>query len=132
MRAIYFNDVPTMNKSRLKFICSSQELNHMDYIVRDIEYRHKKTSAIVFYFKGNVYAYVNHCMHMHRRLDCESDTIFDASGLLLHCSMHGFAFDPSTGECLSPVCAGQKLQSIKVVDEEGGIYFNDKHVTLTD
>ncbi|MGR9044629.1 MAG: Rieske (2Fe-2S) protein [Gammaproteobacteria bacterium] len=121
-----------MKKSKLKFICSSQELNSLDYTVCPIEYRNKKTSAIVFYFEGRLYAYVNHCMHMHRRLDCESDTIFDASGRLLHCSMHGFAFEPSTGECLSPVCAGQKLQALKVVEQDGGIYFNDKHVALTD
>ena len=119
-----------MDKSKLKFICTSQELDQIDYLVRPIEYRKREFTAIIFYFKGKVYAYVNHCMHMQRRLDCQSDTIFDATGNLLHCSMHGFAFDPATGECLSPVCAGQKLQTLKIAELDGGIYFADKHVQL--
>lgn len=119
-----------MDPSKLKFICTASDLGKVDYLVRPIEYRKNKFTAIIFNFRGHVYAYVNHCMHMHRRLDCEADTIFDAEGRLLHCSMHGFVFEPTTGECLSPVCAGQKLQSLKVVELDEGVYFSDKHVTL--
>ena len=124
--------VAAMDHSKFKFICTSQELDTIDYLVRHIEYRKREFTAIIFNFKGKVYAYLNHCMHMQRRLDCEADTIFDTTGNLLHCSMHGFVFDPVTGECLSPVCAGQKLQALKLVELDEGIYFADKHVQLAD
>lgn len=120
--------IPSMEKSKLQFVCTNQELDKVDYMVRSIEYRKSKTTAVIFYFHGEVYAYLNHCMHMQRRLDCEADTIFDGSGRLLRCSMHGFVFEPTTGECLSPVCAGRKLQSLKLVEREEKIYFADKHV----
>ena len=119
-----------MDKSKQQFVCTSEVLDKIDYVVRAIEYRGSKTTAVIFYFHGQVYAYINLCTHMQRRLDCEADTIFDGSGRLLHCSMHGFVYDPTTGECLSPVCAGRKLQSLKIVEREGRIYFVDKHVKL--
>ncbi|MGR9115565.1 MAG: Rieske (2Fe-2S) protein [Gammaproteobacteria bacterium] len=119
-----------MDKSKLKFVCTREELDQLDYLVRPIEYRNNKTTAVVFMFLGQLYAYINRCMHMQRRLDCEADTIFDSSGRLLHCSMHGFVFEPTTGECLSPVCAGHKLQALKIVERDGTIYFSDKHVKL--
>ena len=119
-----------MEKSTRNLICSRKELDDIDYLVRNIEYKNKPTSALIFVFAGEVFAYVNHCMHMQRALDCQEDTIFDKSGKLLRCSMHGFVFEPSTGECLSPVCAGQKLQSLKIAESDDGVYFTGKHVTL--
>ncbi|OQK18603.1 hypothetical protein AU255_12555 [Methyloprofundus sedimenti] len=120
-----------MDKSKLKFICSVHDLDKVDYLVRDIEYKHQRRTAIIYYYEAKVYAFVNYCMHMQRRLDCEKETIFHVSGKLLSCSMHGFVFEPTTGECLSPVCAGQKLQAIKLLESEGNIYLSDKHVTLS-
>lgn len=117
-------------RSKWQLICSRQELAAVDYLVRPIQYRHNETSAIIFYFRGEVYAYINLCMHMQRRLDCQEDTLFDAEGRYLHCSMHGFVFEPTTGECLSPVCAGEKLQALKVTAADEQIYFSDKHVKL--
>ncbi len=121
-----------MKPSKLKFICRTDDLAKVEYIVRDIEFRKKYYSAIFYYYDSIAYAFVNHCMHMQRRLDCEKQTIFHASGTLLSCSMHGFVFEPTTGECLSPVCAGQKLQAIQLLEREGNIYVADKHVVLID
>lgn len=122
--------IPPMDESKLQFVCTRDELDRFDYLVRPIEYRGRKETAVVFYFHGQVYAYINRCMHGQRRLDCQADTIFDGSGRLLHCSMHGFLFEPTTGECLSPVCVGRKLQSLKIVESDGEIYFSDKRVKL--
>ena len=121
-----------MPKAKLKFICTTACLRKVDYLVRHIEYRKNRYTAILFYYQQKPYAYLNHCMHMKRRLDCQRDTIFDKEGKLLTCSMHGFVFEPSTGECLSPVCAGQKLQSLKIVVEDDDIYFSDRHVQMMD
>jgi len=46
--------------------------------------------------------------------------------------MHGFIFDPKTGECQSPVCFGQRLQSLRLEEFDGTLYFTEKHLTLID
>jgi len=89
-------------------------------------------NAVIFRYLGRVYAYVNHCMHMHRPLNCQSDGIFDEERRYLRCSMHGFLFHPETGECLSPVCEGQKLRPLKVAEEDGMIVFKEKHLQFVD
>ncbi len=119
-----------MQNTKLKYICSREHLYQLEYLIKEIEYKNQSYTAIVFYFKDKLYAYLNHCMHMQRRLDCQTDSVFDIDGTLLRCSMHGFVFEPTSGECLSPVCAGQKLIALKVLEKDGEIYFLDKHVQV--
>jgi len=90
----------------------------------------KRANLLVFRYQGKVYAYVNHCMHMHRPLNCMQDAIFDAEQRWLRCSMHGFIFEPETGICVSPVCEGQSLKAIKIVEEAGMIEFKEKHLQV--
>lgn len=115
-----------------KPVCTRQELALASYLTRKICFKKKPASAIIFVFEGLAYAYINHCMHMQRPLNCEQDAIFDETGLYLRCSMHGFIFDPKTGECQSPVCFGQRLQSLRMEESDGIIYFAEKHLTLID
>jgi nitrite reductase/ring-hydroxylating ferredoxin subunit len=46
--------------------------------------------------------------------------------------MHGFIFDPKTGECQSPVCFGQRLQALRLEEIDGTLYFAEKHLALID
>ncbi len=117
--------------SKLRHICSRQKLHELDYLVEEIEYKKQSYTTIVFYFEDKLYAYLNHCMHMQRRLDCQQDKVFDKERKRLRCSMHGFVFEPMTGECLSPVCMGLKLTALKVKEIDGQIFFSDKYVQLT-
>ncbi len=121
-----------MLASKLKAICSSQELRSTPYREQGIALKGQPLPALIFMFDGNPYSYVNHCMHMQRRLNCEQDAIFDASGQYLRCSMHGFIFDPKTGACQSPVCFGQRLQALRLEEIDGIVYFSEKHLTLID
>ncbi len=121
-----------MKKPQLKHICNREQLYDLDYLIQQINYKKQSYTAIVFYFEDTLYAYLNHCMHMHRALDCQQDNVFDKDKKRLRCSMHGFVFEPTTGECLSPVCLGQKLTALKVLEMDGQIYFSDKHVQLID
>lgn len=121
-----------MDFDNLQFICTTDELSRLDYLISHIEYRGNKATAIVFDYQNRVYAYLNSCRHGQRRLDCEADTIFNAGGRLLSCSMHGFEFDPTTGECLSPKGFGKKLQPVQVIENHGHVYFADKHVRIID
>jgi nitrite reductase/ring-hydroxylating ferredoxin subunit len=119
-----------MLPNKLKAICSSEVLREVAYREESIALRGQPTTAVIFVFDGKPYSYVNHCMHMQRRLNCEQATIFDDTGRYLRCSMHGFIFDPKTGECQSPVCYGQRLQALRVEEIEGTVYFAEKHLTL--
>lgn len=120
-----------MAVDKLKAVCSLAELQVVAFREQAITLKGQATSAVVFLFAGKVYSYVNHCMHMQRRLNAEQPAIFDDTGKYLRCSMHGFIFEPSTGECLSPVCYGQHLQAIRVVEIDGMVYFSEKHLVLT-
>jgi len=121
-----------MLASKFKAICSRQELQLISYLEQPIIFKGHSTSALVFMFDGQPYSYINHCMHMQRRLNCEQEAIFDTSGQYLRCSMHGFIFDPKTGECQSPVCYGQRLQVLRVQEIDSIIYFAEKHLTLNE
>jgi nitrite reductase/ring-hydroxylating ferredoxin subunit len=115
-----------------KKACTRRELNEAGFLIRHITYRKQPVSAIIFAFEECAYAYVNNCMHMQRPLNCYEDAIFDETGKYLRCSMHGFIFDPKTGECQSPVCFGQRLQALRLEEVGGIIYFAEKHLTLID
>lgn len=119
-----------MLPSKLKRVCSLAELMAVPFREQRVNLRGQPVLVLVFMFERKPYSYVNHCMHMQRRLNCEQDTIFDSERRFLRCSMHGFVFDPKTGECQSPVCYGQRLQAIRVEEIGGDIYFAEKHLTL--
>ncbi len=70
----------------------------------------------------------NQCVHMPRRLDCEKDMIFDDSGEHLRCSMHGIMYDAMTGESISVLCNGEKLEPVKIQEDEEGVWIYDKRV----
>lgn len=121
-----------MDFDHLQFICTSEKLSGLDYFVSHVEYQGVQSTAVTFYYQDQVYAYLNNCKHGQRRLDCGADTVFNTSGELLSCSMHGFEFEPTTGECLSPKGAGKKLQQVRVIEKDGAIYFADKDVRIID
>ncbi len=116
-----------MNQSKRFLLCDRAEAERSEYVARTIEYRKSPSEVVVFIYRSDVYAYINLCPHAQRPLDCEQASVFDAGGELLRCSMHGFVFEPTTGECLSPVCAGQRLKALKIADVDGKIYSVDKH-----
>jgi nitrite reductase/ring-hydroxylating ferredoxin subunit len=65
---------------------------------------------------------------MPRRLDCESNVIFDETEKLLRCSMHGIVYDPVTGASVSSICNGEKLTSIEIEENQKGIWITDRRV----
>lgn len=102
----------------------------VDVLLHSQTPRARQANVLVFRYQGRVYAYVNHCMHMQRPLNCQEDAVFDAERRWLRCSMHGFIFEPDTGICRSPVCEGQALQAVKVAEEQGMIVFKEKQLQV--
>lgn len=116
------------SKKKWLYVCRSGDLREGEHITLDIVYNGELHSSIIFRFNKKTYAYINRCVHMPRKLNCELDDIFDDSGKYLRCSMHGIVYDPETGISQSSMCQGEKLKPLKVVEENGYIYFNDKRV----
>jgi nitrite reductase/ring-hydroxylating ferredoxin subunit len=111
-------------------ICPSNLLAECSSYRFQISYRGKTRNAILIRYNGVVYAYLNQCVHMPKRLDCEQSHIFDESGKFVRCSMHGITYDPGSGLCQSEICARRTLTALKVVEQEASIYLRDKHARL--
>ncbi|MGB1110103.1 MAG: Rieske (2Fe-2S) protein [Gammaproteobacteria bacterium] len=79
------------------FVCTQAELIAGEYKRIEVIHEAAPASVIVFRRKSQCFAYLNHCVHMPRTLDCEKPTIFDVTGRFLRCSMHGIVYDPESG-----------------------------------
>ena len=112
-------------------ICPSLELAEGQYRKLSIIYEGRADECLLLRFEGKVYAYLNRCVHMPRRLDCEQQTIFDQSGRYLRCSMHGIVYTPESGTSLSAMCEGEQLRADQVYEEAGEIGFADLRVTAS-
>jgi nitrite reductase/ring-hydroxylating ferredoxin subunit len=127
------NTPSTLNTSarerRKLLVCDSAELADRQHRIVPLLFKKQPQTAIVLRYEGQVYAYLNQCVHMARRLDCVHDAVFDEQQGHLRCSMHGITFDPTTGESLSVLCAGERLESLRCEEIDGQVYLIDKRVT---
>ncbi len=110
------------------WVASAEELVHGSYRKVEVLYAGIETSVLICRLQGNIRAYLNQCVHMPRALDSEKNSVIDASGKYLRCSMHGIVYDPNTGESLSTLCTGERLKSIRLVVDEQGVWIKDKRV----
>ncbi len=117
-----------LDKRKLR-VCASVDLTDRQHRIIPVLFKHEPQSAIVLRHGGQVYAYLNQCVHMVRRLDCIHDAVFDAEHEHLRCSMHGIVYDPATGESLSVLCAGERLEPLRSMEIDGQVYLVDKRVT---
>jgi nitrite reductase/ring-hydroxylating ferredoxin subunit len=117
----------TREKRKLA-VCASADLGDRQHRIVPLLFKDEPHTAIVLRYAGQVYAYLNQCVHMVRRLDCLHDAVFDEPRERLRCSMHGIVYDPATGESLSVLCSGEKLEPLRSAEREGQVYIIDKRV----
>lgn len=110
-------------------LCPSHELAEGQYRKLKIVFEGRADECLLLRFDGKVYAYLNRCVHMPRRLDCEQNQVFDHSGRYLRCSMHGIVYTPQTGTSVSALCEGEQLLALEVYEEDEEIGFADFRVT---
>ena len=77
-------------------------------------------SYIAIKCRKGIHIYQNRCPHQNKRL-AESNGC-DESDSLLECQHHGAQFLPSTGECVSGPCLGQKLNAYSLKEDLNGFY----------
>ncbi len=114
------------------FVCPAATLGDGEYRKLRVVFEKREDECLVLRFEGNVYAYINRCVHMPRRLDCERKQVFDASARHLRCSMHGIVYLPQTGASVSTMCEGEKLRAVEVYEEGGEVGIADFRVTAAE
>ncbi len=113
------------------YLAPSQQLTERGQLVLACKYKGKLASFFVVRLEGVVYGFLNRCVHMPFRLDCEQASMIDPAANRIKCSMHGLVFDPATGACQSPtMCTGEKLTSVFLHEEDQIIWLADTHVAL--
>jgi len=113
-------------------VCAAAALADGEYRKLRLVFEKRDEECVVLRFEGAVYAYINRCVHMSRRLDCERKQVFDATGRFLRCSMHGIVYQPQTGASLSTMCEGERLRAVEVYEEDGEIGIDDFRVTAAE
>ena len=114
------------------FVCATTALADGEYRKLRLVFEKRDEECVVLRFEGTVYAYINRCVHMPRRLDCERKHVFDDSGRFLRCSMHGIVYQPQTGSSLSTMCEGERLRAVEVYEEGGEIGLADFRITAAE
>ena len=109
-------------------VCASAELLNGQYRKLTLLFEGREEECLLLRFDGTVYAYLNRCVHMPRRLDCEELDVFDHTGRYLRCSMHGIVYRPETGASVSAMCEGEQLRAVTVYEEDGKVGIADFRV----
>ena len=108
--------------ARNRLICGSDALvDSGDGVRFEVKQGKALMPAFAVRYDGQVYAYLNRCVHMPMELDWKPGRFFDADGLLLVCSTHGALYAPDTGVCLGGPCAGA-LAPLEVEERDGRVY----------
>jgi len=127
------NTPSTLNRPaperRKLLVCDSAELADRKHCIVPLRFKKHPQTAIVLRYEDRVHAYLNQCVHMVRRLDCVHDAVFDEQQGHLRCSMHGITFDPASGESLSVLCSGERLEPVRCEEIDGQVFLIDKRVT---
>jgi len=110
-------------------VCSSDGLAEGSHLKLQLVFEGRPEECLLLRFEGKVYAYINRCVHMPRRLDCEKKQIFDHSGRYLRCSMHGIVYTPQTGTSISTMCEGEQLRAVDSYEEGGEVGLADFRVS---
>lgn len=71
---------------------------------------------------GVVYAYLNRCPHTQAPMDWVAGRFLTPDGSLIQCSMHGARFRISDGYCVAGPCAGDTLQKVSVICQDGQLW----------
>ncbi len=78
--------------------------------------------AFIVRYQGQVQGYLNRCAHIPIELDWMPGEFFDQNQTQLVCATHGATFAPDTGFCTGGPCAGQSLEKISLLEENGQIF----------
>jgi nitrite reductase/ring-hydroxylating ferredoxin subunit len=85
--------------------------------------RGQPARAFALRFDGQVRAYLNRCTHQPAELDWQPGEFLDAERRWILCSMHGAAYEPTTGRCVGGPCGRGRLQPLSVREIGTQVYW---------
>jgi nitrite reductase/ring-hydroxylating ferredoxin subunit len=68
----------------------------------------------VVHFRGEFYAYQNHCPHTGINLNWQADQFLDITEQRIQCSTHGALFRITDGHCEWGPCIGKHLRPLTI------------------
>ena len=80
---------------------------------------------------GQVYAYINRCVHMPRRLDGEEPRFSTTADAICAARCTASSITPQTGASVSAMCEGEQLRAVRVYEEDGEVGIADFRVTAS-
>jgi len=105
-------------------LCPSAELiERGDAFVFDVLHVNGLARAFVLRFEGQVRGYLNRCVHVAAEMDWLPGKFLDADARFILCSIHGAAYEPSTGRCVGGPCGRASLTPIDVEERDGQVYW---------
>lgn len=105
-------------------ICDSADLPEKGRgVVFDVQEFRRPERAFVVRFEGQVVGYLNRCAHVPAELDWQPGEFFDADRREIVCSIHGATYDPRSGRCTGGPGGRGRLKALRVVEEDGKVYW---------
>jgi nitrite reductase/ring-hydroxylating ferredoxin subunit len=105
-------------------LCASQELAERGRAhVFDVRLWHQPARAFALRFDGRVVAYLNRCAHVPVEMDWQPGEFLCDERRWIVCSMHGAAYEPASGYCVSGPCRGRQLLTLAVHEADGQVFW---------
>lgn len=105
-------------------LCASAELAERgDAVVFDVLQYGQPARAFALRIDGRVVAYLNRCAHVPAEMDWMPGQFLDGDRQFILCSIHGAAYEPSSGRCAGGPCGRGRLVSIEAEERDGQVYW---------
>lgn len=105
-------------------LCASAALHEKGLAVLfDVLHFREPARAFALRFDGRVVAYLNRCVHVPTELDWQPGEFLDAGREFILCSIHGAAYEASTGRCIGGPCGQGRLRAIDIVERDGEVWW---------
>jgi nitrite reductase/ring-hydroxylating ferredoxin subunit len=79
--------------------------------------------AFALRFDGTVRAYLNRCAHVPAEMDWQPGEFLDSDQRFILCSIHGAAYAPESGRCISGPCGRGRLTALRTEERGGMVYW---------
>jgi nitrite reductase/ring-hydroxylating ferredoxin subunit len=105
-------------------LCGADELAERGLAVAfDVLLWRQPARAFALRFRGRVVAYVNRCAHVAAEMEWQPGEFLDADKRYIVCSIHGAAYEPSSGRCVGGPCERGRLMAVDVSERDGQVYW---------
>ena len=107
-----------------QFLCRSDDLPERGKgVLFDVMLWRQPARAFALRFNGRVVAYLNRCAHVPAEMDWQPGQFLDSDRAFILCSIHGAAYEPSSGRCVAGPCGRGRLVVIDVEERDGQVYW---------